>query len=310
MKTIEEIQIQLKNLYNELEEYKKVHNKESEQIDFDEISAISKRYPIVNHKMQEYDEYTQQMYLLMLLVVADIDNNMYSESFSLIYRIAYGMNFQGNIKNLFVNAKTLNFAQLDEITRLFADDDVKLLLITECMMIAVGFEKGKKDAYQFISRLCVLLKISKEQLVFTSNLARVILTDNLQEFKCKIRNTYNVFDCYLGKFKFDRQLIFTNIPSNNDDFSNCLVWNVKQIESKIEFYKEQSLFNLGLVILARNVNNSYVIDLNDMFNNYIFKDGILGKDCRKPIGVQTHFLDTEEQVKLFFEENKDTLRKD
>ena len=62
---------------------------------------------------------------------------------------------------------------------------------------------------EYIAQLAVLLNVDKQKIVFLANLARVILTQDLDEYKTDIFNEYDVFDCYLNKFeeKFDVKII-------------------------------------------------------------------------------------------------------
>jgi len=202
MKSIEELQHDLKKIYNELEEIKESQRIDTDvSVNFKEISATAKRYPISGHPLLNEDEHAKQTYLMMLLSVAELDVEKYPDTYCMIYRIAYGIKFTGDIQELALIAKQMNFERLDECTRLFENTDLKLLLILDCMLIAGFFEKGKNEAYEYISKLCVLLKVGKEQVTFLANMARVILTQDLNEYKCDIPNTYeNLFDCYLNEF--------------------------------------------------------------------------------------------------------------
>ena len=121
---------------------------ETREVNFREIAARAERYPILGHPMVNEVEHTKDMYILMLLSVAALDDEKYEESFMTIYRIAFGMNFSGNIESLFLSAKSMKFETLDECTRLFLNSKLRLVLLLECMMIAAGFENGKRRAME------------------------------------------------------------------------------------------------------------------------------------------------------------------
>lgn len=223
MKSIEELQHDLKKIYNELEEIKnnQCSNGKS-NTNFNEIAAKAKRYPISGHPMRNEDEHTRQMYLLMLLSVAELDVEKYPYSYGMIYRIAYGMEYSGDIQELALIAKQMNFERLDECTHLFDGSNLRLLLVLDCILTAGCFEKGKKEAFEYISQLCILLKVNKDEVTFLANMARAILTRELSEYKCNIPNTYDdLFNCYLGEFedKFKVEIkyisIDTKIVENN-----------------------------------------------------------------------------------------------
>ena len=198
MKTIEELQADLKQLYADLEE-RRIMEQESvpQTVNFDELSSRAERYKIKNHPMSGKDEREQEMYLMILLSVIALDDNAYEKSFSLLYRISHGMGFKGNVQEVFLKAQQMNFNNIDEITRMFINDNVRLVLLMECIMISQSFKKEKKKATDYIAELCVLMKLEKEQIILISNIARVVLTQDIKEYKCDIKNIYEVFDCYV-----------------------------------------------------------------------------------------------------------------
>ena len=201
MKTIDELQAELRLICSELEKLKESQKAETREVNFREIAARAERYPILGHPMVNEDEHTKDMYILMLLSVAALDDEKYEESFMTIYRIAFGMWFSGNIESLFLSAKSMKFETLDECTRLFLNSKLRLVLLLECMMIAAGFENGKRKAMEYISQLAVMLNVGKDEIEFLANLARVVLTQDLNEYKTDFLNVYgDIFDCYIDVF--------------------------------------------------------------------------------------------------------------
>ena len=194
MKSIEELQADLKQLYAELEE-RRIMEQESipQTVNFEKLSSKAERYKIENHPMRNRDEHEQSMYLLLLISVIVLDEMAYENSFSLLYRISHGMNFKGDIQELFLQAHQINFDRIDDITRLFINDDVKLVMLMEAMIIAQGFKKEYKKAMEYIAELCILMKLEKEQVILISNIARFVLMQNVEEYKCEIKNTYKVY---------------------------------------------------------------------------------------------------------------------
>lgn len=239
MKSIEELQADLKKIYSELEERRLMEQESIPQtINFDELSSKAERYKIENHPLGSRDERTQKMYLLTLLSVIALDSTSYEKSFSFLYRISHGMGFNGDIQELFLQAQQMNFTRIDEITRLFINDDVRLLMLMECIIIAAGFEKEKKRALEYISELCILMKLEKNQIIFISNIARVILTQNVKEYNCNMRNTYSVFDCYLSVFS-NKELGIRIIKMNSDYFE-CNYSNWFYIYRQREINKDKN----------------------------------------------------------------------
>ena len=197
MRTLEEIQSQLVEIYNELEERKLAEKNKSYSEGLDAISSRAQRCAIKNHALKNCDEHTQEMYLLILFSVASLDDSAYSESLFTIFRIIHGMEYKGDTQALLLRAKQMNFEMLDECTRLFINSDKKRLLVTECLLIAASFIDGKQKAMKFIADICSLLCFKEDELTFTSNMARAILTLDPSEYRCDIRNDTDVFDAYV-----------------------------------------------------------------------------------------------------------------
>ncbi len=209
MKTIAEIQSELRKLCQELEALKQEQEAKAKEVDLKKICAVASRYPIENHPMLNEDEHHKDMYLQILFSVAVLEKQNNEDGIKTICRIAYGMGYTGDFESLLIKAQTMNFDILDECTRLFGKGELKYILLLECMLVTAEFDGGKRRALEYISELAVLLNITKEDIVFLANLARVILTQDLSEYKIATPNNYSIFDCYLKNFEseFDIQLI-------------------------------------------------------------------------------------------------------
>ena len=68
MKTIGEIQSELRKLCQELEALKQ--ETKANEVDLKKILAVASRYPIENHPMLNEDEHHKDMYLQILFSVA------------------------------------------------------------------------------------------------------------------------------------------------------------------------------------------------------------------------------------------------
>lgn len=215
MKTIAEIQSELRILCAELETIKAAQQPETKEINFRQIISMAYRYPINGHPLANEHEHIKDMYLTVLLSVAVLDEEQYEESLMTICRIASGMHFEGNIEELFLSAKSIKFDVLDECTRLFINNEKKLILLLESMLIAASFNKNRRRGMEYISELAVLLKIDKKDMTFLANLARVILTQNLKEYRTDIPNCYGtLFDCYLNVFSSQFNIRLITAPSS------------------------------------------------------------------------------------------------
>lgn len=223
MKTIDEIQHELRKLADELELIKEERSLDEDEIDWNQISVDACAKAIKPHPLDGVDEYFQKCYMTTLLTVAWLDEKSLAESLFLAHRIAFGMDYLEKHENLYyeyIAAKSLSYTQLDELLELFADKDEKLMLILECLLIAGTFEKGRKAAFEYIAKMSELLGLTKENIVFLSNLAAVVLTRDTSKYKCDIWNEWELFNCYLAELDLKNQIVFAEVvPDKEEEYS-------------------------------------------------------------------------------------------
>lgn len=265
MRTLEEIQSQLVEIYNELEERKLAEKNKSYSEGLDAISSRAQRCAIKNHALKNCDEHTQEMYLLLLFSVASLDDNAYSTSLFTIFRIIHGMEYKGDAQALLLRVKQMNFEMLDECTRLFINSDKKRLLVTECLLIAASFIDGKQKAMEFIADICSLLCFKEDELTFTSNMARAILTLDPSEYRCDIRNDTDVFDAYVDLIfeKHDKRIdiLTATVPEYIRPHS------VYQIAVKSIFKVNTSGTSIdGMAFYGSNYDCTYKVDYYSKLN--------------------------------------------
>lgn len=315
MKTIDEIQSELRALALELEQLKQSNDAaENLTVDFKKLSANGYRYPITPHPLESFDEHANKCYLTVLLTVAQFEPEMLSESLLLAHRIAFGMNYLGeggDLQEEFAAAQTLTFSQLDEITSLFRETDERLMLILECMLTAGAFDKGRLEAFKYIAELAVLLNVDKEQLVFLSNMAAVILTGDLGKYKCEIYNNYGkLFECYLKDFDLQKQVIYINrfpSPFSSGSFFEQNVTIQSKNRSKIVcvhkfidsiVFRNEKVMENTIDVQMKSKSRYVVLDSNLTFRGHDDNDNT------RPIGVVYHYLSgSKKDILDFFVDN-------
>ena len=276
MRTLEEIQSQLVEIYNELEERKLAEKNKSYSEGLDAISSRAQRCAIKNHALKNCDEHTQEMYLLLLFSVASIDDNAYSTSLFTIFRIIHGMEYKGDAQALMLRAKQMNFEMLDECTRLFINSDKKRLLVTECLLIAASFIDGKQKAMKFIADICSLLCFKEDELTFTSNMARAILTLDPSEYRCDIRNDTDAFDAYVDLIfaNHDKKICVLTVIAPKFKIPKYSERTYVAAKAESRFVKSESYVS---VRISYAYSNHDLKDVGDLYDNerfsYLRKSG-------------------------------------
>lgn len=251
MKTIKEFQRELRKMADELEQLSaEKATKVGNDFNWKNLSELAHRDSIENHPLMNEEQYVKKRYLCLLLSVAGMENEVIEESLLFIYKIALGCKYIAEKQSLtdeFIASQTMDFETLDETTRLFGESELRLLLIAESLIIAVGFQNQKQDVFQYISDLCVLLKVEKKELEIVSNIAKAICTNDETEYKCDTANPYSVFDCYISKIKIERSIVslesvlsdehrnIANSYNNNDKFRNKYYVFIKAASYSISY---------------------------------------------------------------------------
>lgn len=314
MKTIDEIQRELKVLINELNQLKEEKADVNLNLDFKKLTAYGKRYPICPHPLEKCDMHTKKCYLLLLLSLVSYDKEAVYSSLQLIHRIAFGCKYltgEMDLKEEFASAQIMTFEQLDEATVLFKNNDMRLLLVLEMLLITGYFTKGKKAALEYTAEICILLNVAKEELLFLSNMAAVILTGDLKQYKCQIANKYNLFTAYLKNLPFKREIINLELsedihfggglflcspfgsPFGRSSSTVCL--------SCIKIEKENKRIKYIFKKIADSCYNKYSPSIEGNF--FVLRKKVKARenDGIIPVGVKSHYLDNsyDDAMKFF-----------
>ncbi len=171
MKTITDLQTELRELALELERFKE--KPDGLAVDFAGLSDEAARSPIEEHPLANSDEHAQRCYIILLLTVARLDLETLSGSLLYAHKVAFGMGYLQKGKTLrdeFIASQTVDDRLFDEIRELFSESDIGLVLISDCLFMAAGFNRGKRTALEYVSQLASLMCVRREMLVALANL--------------------------------------------------------------------------------------------------------------------------------------------
>lgn len=342
MKSIEEMQASIKNIQNELailkddlDDLRNEKNGGAFDFDIEEIVVKAKHDPIADHPLSKKDDYTQRRYLILLLTVAQFEQDKLFDNLLLAHRIAYGCGYlkDGDLTDEYAASHTLSVTQVDELVSLFANDDLRLLLIEEMLLMAGKFDKGLKSAAEYISQICEIFTISGNELTFLCQISEVILAENIKLYTCNIRNKYSLFDCYLNKLKI-RNYREVYIPPIKKDIDNMQFYYAKLTVSDnilsvkaaycignvasmlylraassslssgktLNYYEDVFSDSILSPFSSYNRQTKKVTDTYHVGNNFVlFTDQLRSCDFGKPVGVLYHPLDSDDNgIKEYF----------
>ena len=329
MKTISELQNDIKALNLQLNQLAinmqniRPELKINDDLDMKKIKSIAQKHPIKNHALMNCDDYVKQRYLSLLIVTARIMQSDFEKSLLLIHRIAYGAGYQEDIAAILKDSNSLSERSLEAIVDTFNNDSIKMLLVLDMLLLTA--EKKKKDSLRFIAEVSFLLGICEEEMRFLSNLAVVILQNDLNSFIMYTGVDYDawcpVLHCYLTNFNFLRELI--KIPKyvliGLGDYNYNVNLEVKTNESllleagnTICVMKDEDKMNKQPGIESSierklekkmsDIKEEYLLNTPKTGKVYIFETN--ANTDNSTVGVITHPLDQLENARDWFYHHK------
>jgi len=195
----EEIQAELKNLSEKIFLLsKQVANIKEEKdisdndIDFDKIEKIGKKYPIERHYMSGKDEYKQGLYMNMLMAVANIDAERIVGRMIFAERLRRGLNYRINIKDTQKTALLVDDEIIDNFVKSL-DEVGKISFIIDCFIMCEGLNNCSDELKKYIAEICTLFEFDNKKLKEIINVSKVMLTQKLDVFKWDFDFDYDVF---------------------------------------------------------------------------------------------------------------------
>lgn len=258
MKTIDEIQHELRELARELGKIQEAQSAAEIQarsraqisddvqpsggikpsgeirIDFEQLASDASDIAIAPHPFEKYDIYTKKCYITFLLSLGKFDPEKLPYTLLLAHRIAFGMNYLDkgyDLRDEYAASGDLSNKQLDELKELLKDNDGRFMLVLDCLLTVGGFDKGRNNALGYIVQVSEKLGIDKDQLVFLSDLAVAILTQELGGFA----DTF-VRRLLLQSFSNIRR--FISAKDKQSYPREHQLW--KELETAFDNYKEQN----------------------------------------------------------------------
>ena len=189
MRTITEMQQEIKNISSSLEELskdimkfeKKDGEKPSEDV-FERIKIIGKRNPIVLHPLICKDEIIKQHYLVLLASSIIISKGNGEDAWLLLQRIACAANIQAELSEVSIDASCLNYKQIDEFTYSIISNNISEIFSFDLLLIHLLSNDDNAECLQYISELLQLVNVDKKTIKDLSILAKIVAEQNSTDY--------------------------------------------------------------------------------------------------------------------------------
>lgn len=178
--TIEKIVVLLKQLTEEVQKLEKTPAAKTEYQEDSKIIALAKRYPFEGHILVNKSDVVKKYYITTLLsIFSSVNNNNLSKEQQLfICRIISSYDSQINIKEYITQSLKVDIQYFNNLVEVF-DFDTAVCFAVDLMLLSL-FRKERiiEKECELISDILQLLKINKETVLKTANIAKAIAGQN------------------------------------------------------------------------------------------------------------------------------------
>ncbi|MDR2940462.1 MAG: hypothetical protein LBV08_09115, partial [Clostridiales bacterium] len=184
-------------------------------------------YPIKRHPLENYDIDIQEMYICLLCILTNINNNVNLNQQNFLKRILIGINNSVGLIEFYKKASALPQDFIPELAKKFTEIDLKYSLITDMLIILGIADSNDEMQVELISEISLVLKFDLQSMGRCTQIAKSILEQderiilNLAEYP---NNLLNNFICYITEY-------YSGLISFND----TLIYGVTRQGGKLSF---------------------------------------------------------------------------
>lgn len=241
MKTILDIQKDIRNLENSMEDFqRKIQNISSDlealrdsgdtgDFDFDKIKTVSQYNMFKDHPLANMtDLYSRKLYLMILINVMRLDKDGYEEKLIFIHWILTKSNLGLEIEDLLKDSYLLHSSEFDKLSEYIAED-YRLYLVLDALITANINGPSNEESYSYIANICAVFGMDTEQVRVLTKLAQIVLEQTAVPVdiagEADVVKYNGKFKHYLPKEFIKRDRVLTvNRYCRYTDFK----WKVKQ----------------------------------------------------------------------------------
>jgi hypothetical protein len=222
----------------------------------------SDSYPITEHPLERADEYTKGIYITMLCTIMCNNSEPREEQRLFIERLMKGIGISTIINDYIKKALEIDDKFAEEFVRQLKDNELKYNFVVDSLVLASSVGSPKKKDVEFISEICEMLAISKEDVEFYSNMALGIVEQDSKNFKNSSEESLNLEkinkfryyykDFFDGALVNDKRLLYYHGNKNK-------TLNIEELISHIEGtrYEETTYLNITRNVIFEDCNINF-----------------------------------------------------
>lgn len=211
MKTITEMQKEIKNISSLLEELSKdimefgkgEKEKISEDI-FERIKSEGKRNPIKGHPVAGKEDMIKNHYMTLLISAIYVSDKNTLDAWLIAQRIACGISLSGELEEIGVDALSLTEKQLDEFTYSIIENRLEEVFCFDLLLIYSVCGSGDIKMLEYLADMFSLVNCSKTKIMELSELAKIVIRQNREDYLEFCIGNHEIdltqFFCYIELF--------------------------------------------------------------------------------------------------------------
>lgn len=202
MKNIDDILLNLKQLYEDVSELKKLSDPKDIVVDIKTIENIAEKMPINGHVLGKADEYTQKIYLRLLCSILQFDNDNETKESQMLFilRIVAGVNNKNIVvEDILASSMCMEYDEIDEIINAISKEFAEMFIV-DSLICANITGKTTKKIFEYLSSIFSLFNMKEEFVKELVNLSSAIL--ELNDEKILLTNpiiNINKFTIYMKR---------------------------------------------------------------------------------------------------------------
>lgn len=223
----------------------------------------SESYPITEHPLEQADEYTKGIYITMLCTIMCNNSEPREEQRLFIERLMNGIGISGAINDYIKKVLEIDDKYAEEFIEQFKDNDLKCNFIVDALVLVSSVGSPEKKDTEFISEICDMFAISKDDIRIFSKMALGIVEQDSEKFIDSSDN--NLILEKVEQFKYYYKDFFDGALIDNNEVLYFYANEKKELNVEMFFKGNEIIKFKEKTIVLEN----YKIKLNRVKFNFI-----------------------------------------
>ena len=226
-------------------------------INYDEVRLKAKVKPISNVLVQSLDEYTKELYYIMLAYSLKDCKNDVVEKLTMLQRLAMGAKLNMTLEDLEKKSYTVNSATVDELIKSANSNHFGEYFLIDLLLVNAVCGKIEKKALDYIAYIAAFLGIGKNTVQAISMFVKNVIERNQKGCISSLKDTdidLNMLKDYLPK-TIDGYILKNIYENNSKQIEKVYIINQVFKSDKIDI---TSIFGEDITFLNCIFDNSNI----------------------------------------------------